>query len=101
MRQRDRKHRARAVRPVRRHDAAVHRLDKAARDGEAEAGACLDLIGLLRAIELVEDVLEIARGNAVALIDDLQMDGLPVAPASDRHGGSYWRVFCRVIEQIE
>ena len=33
-----------------------------------------DLVGLLRAVELVEDVLEIVLRNAFALVDDLQGD---------------------------
>ena len=45
-------------------DRAMHRLDEAARDRKAEAGAGADVIALLRAIELVEDALQFRRRNA-------------------------------------
>ena len=40
---------------------AVHGLDEAARDGEAEARAGAHLVALLRAVELVEDALQVVR----------------------------------------
>src|SRR5580700_7290998 len=51
---------ASAVGAVGRDDSAVHRFDEAARDREAKAGAGAHLVGLLRPVELVEDVLEVA-----------------------------------------
>ena len=71
-RQRDREHGAAAVGAVAGDDGAVHGLDEAARNGKPEAGAGPHLIGLLHAIELIENVLEVGRRNAFALVEDLQ-----------------------------
>ena len=57
---------------VGRRDRAVQGLDEAARDGQAQAGAGAHLVALLHAVELVEDALEVGRGNAVALVEHLQ-----------------------------
>ena len=55
----------------------MHRLDEAARNRKAEAGAGTDMVALLRAIEFVEHAFQLARRNAVAFIDDLQRDRTP------------------------
>ena len=86
---------------VGRRDRAVHGLDEAARDREPEAGAGAHLVALLRAVELVEDAAPVGRRNAVALVEDLQRDRIPVAPALDRDRGVGRRIFGGVVEQIE
>ena len=68
-RQADGEHGAAAVGAVGGDDGAVHGFDEAARDRKPEPGAGADLVGLLRAIELVEDVLEIGGRNAAALVE--------------------------------
>ena len=45
---------------------------KPRRDREAEPGAGAHVIGLLHAVELVEDAFQVALRNAVALVEDLQ-----------------------------
>ena len=52
----------------------MHRLDEASADGEAEAGSGAAAVGAADAVELVEDVLQVGRRNAWALIDNLQVD---------------------------
>jgi hypothetical protein len=61
----------------------VHGFNEAAGDRQSETGAGADLIAFFDPIELVEDVLQLRRRNAVAFIQDLQADGIPVAPALD------------------
>ena len=82
-------------------DGAVHRLDEAARDGEPEAGAGADLVGLLRAVELVEDVLEIVRRNAASFVEHAQADRVRRC-ASPECGSSFRRrVFRGIVEEVE
>ena len=58
-------------------------------------------IRLVDAIELVEYLLELARRNASAFIEDLQANGIVLAPFADPDGRSDGGVFRRIIEQIE
>ena len=62
--------------PVRRGDRAAHGFDEAARNRQPQSGAGANLILLVGAMELVEDAIDLLRGNAAALIDDLELDGL-------------------------
>ncbi len=100
-RQPDGEDRARPVGPVRRGDSALERLDEPARDREPEAGAGTHLIAFLDAIELVEDMFQIIRRNADALVHDAQADRRRFAPAVDMNNGSRRRVFGGVVEKIE
>ena len=85
-RKRDGQHRSRSVRAVRRRDRAVHRLNEAARDCEPEAGSRPHMVALLRAEELVENVLQVRRRNALAFVDDLQRDRRGILPGLDLDG---------------
>ena len=82
-RQADGERRAAAVGAVGRDDGAMHRLDKAAGNRQPQPGAGANLVGLLRAIEFVEDVIEIAGRNAAPLIENAQADRVRVLPALD------------------
>ena len=75
--------RAGAVGPVGRGDRAVHGVDETARDRQPEAGSGAHPVALLRPVELVEDMLQVAGRDAVALIEYLQVDGLALAPRLD------------------
>ncbi len=82
-------------------DRAVQGLDEAARDGQAQPGARAHLVALLHAVELVEDALEVAGGNAVAFVQDLQPDAVAVAPALNADGRIRRRILGGVVEEIE
>ena len=97
----DGEHRSAAVGPVGGDDAAVHGFDKAARDGKPEPGAGADLVGLLRAIELVEDVLEVGCGNAVAFIEHAQQHRVAAAKGVDADRRFRRRIFRGIVEKIE
>src|SRR5206468_2503370 len=86
-RQGDREDRTRPVGAVGGADAAMHGLDEASGDGQAEAGARAHPIALLDAVELLEDALQIIDGNAATLVENLNADGARVAPAADADGG--------------
>ena len=99
---RDGEHGARAVEPVGGRDRAVHGLDEAARDRKAEARAGAHVIALLRAVELVEDALEVVRRNAVAFVEDLQVRrNRRRASSRMRIVGAGGRIFRRVVEEVE
>ena len=83
---------------VRRIDRAAHRLDEAAGDGKPETGAGPNLIALLRRDGTCRNALELLRRNAAALVDDLQLDRVPVLPAFDADvvsGGAYLAALSR------
>src|SRR5262245_25976637 len=80
---------------------AVHRFDEASRDGETQPGTGTNLVAFPRAIEFIKDALEVPWRNAVTLIQNLQMDALPLAPTLDGNGRSARSVLCGVVEQIE
>src|SRR5215470_15130626 len=82
-RQANREYGAGAIGAVRRGDRAAHGLDEPAGDGKAEPGPGAHLIDLLHTIELVEDPFQVARGNALPLVHDLQADSIAIPPASD------------------
>ena len=59
------------------------------------------MISLLRPVELVEYVLQIAWRNAIALVENLEINEGSIAPApnADRRAGR--RVFRCIVQQIE
>src|SRR5260370_11304564 len=71
----------------------MHRLDKATGYREPETGAGADMVALLRAIEFVKYALQLRRWNAVAFVDDLQGDPIPVPQPPDRYRGAGGSVF--------
>ena len=83
-------------------DGAAHRLDEAAADRKAEAGAGAHAVALLHAVELVEDALELVRRDALALVDDAQSDAARAGAAGlDPDGRALGGVFRGVVEQVE
>src|SRR5437763_16842907 len=75
----DRQHCTRTIAPVARNDPSPERLDKAAADRKTEAGAGTPAVLGLDSVELIKDPLEIGGRYAGSLIDDLDLDELPVA----------------------
>src|SRR6476660_6882823 len=96
----DRDDRTRGVGAIAWTDAAAHGFDEASGDRQAEAGARAHPIAFLGAIELLEDALQVAVRDAAALVENLDANGVSVAPAADADGGFGWRVLGRVVEQI-
>src|SRR6202163_3687753 len=66
-RQGDGKDRADAVVAIGRRDRSAHRLDEAAADGEAEAGAGALPVGAPDAVEFVEDMSEMLGRDAAEI----------------------------------
>ena len=60
-------------------DAAAEGLDEAARDGEAKPCAGTHLVTFLRPVELVKDALQVRGRNAIAFIENLQLDATLLA----------------------
>ena len=65
-------------------DRAAHGLDEAAADREAEAGAGAHPVALLRAVELVEDLLDLVGRDALALVDRSRAPAPPAAVGRPR-----------------
>src|SRR5438270_11376444 len=97
----DRQHRARAVPAVARDDPSSQRLDKAAADGQTEAGAGAPAVLGLDTIELVEDALEILGRYPGPLIDDLDLEELPVALCANIDAAAGRGIFRGIVKQIE
>ena len=82
-------------------DGAAVLLDDAAADGEAEAGAALlARVGGLDLLEAIEDGVEFVGGDAAALVDDLEEDGVAGGLGVDADGGGWRRKLDRVGEEI-
>src|ERR1700690_1876910 len=90
-----------ALSPVRGREGTVHDLHEAARNRQSEPCAWTNVVTLLHPIEFVEDALEIVSWNTGTFIEDLQTDRIPFAPDSNADRGARWRVFGRVIQQVE
>ena len=54
-----------------RRDRAAHGFDEAAADGEAEAGSGSHAVALPHAVELLEDVFEVAQRDPLPFIEHL------------------------------
>ena len=89
------------VAPVARDDPSAERLDKTAADRETETGAGTPAVLSLDTIEFVEDALEIGGRYSGPLIDDLDLDELPVALCADIDAAAGRGIFRGIIEQIE
>src|SRR5215510_8006804 len=100
-RQCDREHCAVPVSAVGRGYGAVHGLDEAARDCQTQTGAGPHLIALLHSVELVEDALEVACGDAGSLVQDLEVDDSSFMPTANRDGAIGRRVLGGIVEQVE
>src|SRR5690349_9341220 len=94
----DRQHCAGAVAPVARDDPSPQRFDKTAADRQAEP--CTGAAAILRldTIEFVKDALEIGGRYPGALIDDLDLDELPVALRADINPAPGRGIFRGVVE---
>src|SRR5260221_10166112 len=79
----------------------MHRLDKATGYREPETGAGADMVALLRAIEFVKYAFQLRRRNAVAFVDDLQGDPIPVPQTPDRYRAVGWATFPRRFPPIQ
>jgi hypothetical protein len=60
------------------------------RDREAQPGPRTHLVALLCAVELVEDALQIRPGDAVALVQYLQLHATPFLPTLDADDRAGW-----------
>src|SRR6185437_11435790 len=79
-RKRDREHRAMAAGAIGSCDRSAHRLDEAAANGQPEAGTGAMGVAGLSPVELVEDMLQVAGGNARPFIFDRDAHQSAVAP---------------------
>jgi hypothetical protein len=79
----------------------VHRLEEAAGDGKAEPGARPHPVALGDAMELVEDALEVGGRDALAFVEDAQLDEPAVAAALDAHRRALGRELRCVVENVE
>lgn len=68
--------------------AAAVRGDAAFGDGKAEAGArCVADIGA--AMEGIKEMLDVHRGNALAVVGDGERDVVGVQPDAEFHGAAF------------
>src|SRR6185369_7278564 len=83
-------------------DLAVHSLRQLAADVEAEAGSagCFRLVWI-DSIELLEDRLLLARGDADALVGDGKPDVIGVLADRDRDPAAPRRELGGVVEQVD
>src|SRR5262249_59681784 len=100
-RQSDRKDRARTIRAIGGGYLAMRGFDETARNGQAQPGTGTHLVTLPRAIEFVEDALEIRGRNALSFVHHLKTDRFAVAPAPDGDGRTGRRVLRGIVEQVE
>src|SRR6516164_11083147 len=89
----DRQHRARPVATVAGNNPSAERLDKATANRKTETGPGAAPILRLDPVELVEDALEIGGRYPWPLIDNLDLDGLPVALGADIDAAASRRIF--------
>src|SRR5262249_7940605 len=97
----DRKDSASPVGAVRRHYRALQGLGEATRDCQTQASTRAHLVALPRAIEFVEDALQVGGWNAIAFVSNLQLDGILVTPTLNADGGVRRRVLCSIVQEIE
>src|SRR4051794_30955961 len=89
------------VAPVPRVDASALRLRKAATDRQTETGAGALPVLRVHAVEFFEDPFEIARRYAGSFVENLDREGVAVAPRVHIDAAAWGRVFGGVVEQIE
>src|SRR5690348_277853 len=97
----DRQHRTGTVAPVARDNPSPQRFDKTAADRQTEASAGTPAVLGLDTIEFVEDALEISGRYPWSLIDDLDLDQLPVALRANIDAAAGRGIFGGIVEQIE
>src|SRR5262249_20734114 len=100
-RKRNRKHGSAPIGSICRSDCSVHGFDEASRNCETKPGTGKDVVKLLRAIELIEDPFEVGRRNTFSLVQDLEADGIPVAPTLDADSAARWSIFGCIVQEIE
>src|ERR1700736_3270001 len=93
----DRQNRAGTVAAVARLDMAALRLDEAAADRQAQAGAGTTPVLRLDAIEFVEDALEVAGRDARPLIGHVHRDDIAIAARPNIDAAAGGRIFGGVV----
>src|SRR5262249_17245335 len=91
----------RSIGPVAGRYRPSHCLHKATGNCESKPRPGAYAVLLVDPIELVKDMLELGRWNALAFIQYLNTDRLVVAPSTNRNDAIAGRVLCRVVDQIE
>src|SRR5215472_1198678 len=97
----DRQNRPRAVSAVAGDDPAAERLDKAAADRKAQTGAGAAPVLSLDPVKFVEDALEIGGRYPWALVDNLDLDKLPIPLRAEVDPTADGGVFRGVVKKVE